>query len=242
MTTPRGSRLKALLVDVGGTLVEEEPSIGRRELERLLIRRLAEAFGEERPWFRPLATNPFTVGQAPGWEQRTAELIAAFLDELGVETTAEEVDRVCRACAVPLKAVFRLEPGAWEAMCAAKDLGLRLAICTNTVWRSDSDVRRDWEELGFGGLFDAYISSHSTGFAKPHPAIVRRALAALDVEAGRAAILGNRPDVDVLAARASGIRAIWKRPPDFVGKADPAPDATIDDLHELPPLLAAWRT
>ena len=232
--------LRALLVDVGGTLVNDATWIPPDRYRELRLRRLAEALGSERPWFGELVDHAFEEGSAPTFEQRTAAAVADFLVERGVTPSADDVEAICRANAAPIRDLVELEEHAIEAMRAARAMGLRMAICSNTLWRDDVDSRRDWEELGFGDLFDAHVTSHSTGFGKPHPAMLQRCLDALDASAAEAAIVGDRPERDIAGARGVGMRAIWKRPFDYEGEPDPEPDAVITCLADLAPILRTW--
>lgn len=232
--------LDALLVDVGGTLVDDATWLDRPEYERLMVARLRDAFGSDLPWFASLASHGFAEADAAPWEQRTAEAVMSFLTAQGVEVSAAEVERICRACALPLSQVVQVAPGAREGVRAIRDLGVRMVVCTNTVWRNDADVRRDWEELGFGDCFDGYVSSYDAGHGKPHPAIFERALAVVGTDASRAAIIGDRPDRDVAGARAVGMRSILMRPPDVIPPADPPPDAEVSRWPEVPPIIEGW--
>ena len=232
--------LRALLVDVGGTLVNDPTWIPPDRYRELRLRRLAEALGGERPWFAELVDHAFEEGSAPTFEQRTAATVTAFLADRGLTPDEAEVEAICRANAPPIRDLVEVEEHAMEAMRAARALGLRLAICSNTWWRDDVDSRRDWEELGFGDLFDVHVTSHSTGFEKPHPAMFERCLTELGVMAAEAAMVGDRPERDIAGARGMSMRVIWKRPFGFEGDADPAPDATITCLNELIPIVEAW--
>jgi HAD superfamily hydrolase (TIGR01509 family) len=232
--------LRALLVDVGGTLVNDATWIAPDRYRELRLRRMAEALGDERPWFAELVDHAFEEGSAPTFEQRPAAMVTAFLAERGVTPDEAEVEAICRANAAPIRDLVEVEEHALQAMRAAHALGLRLAICSNTLWRDDADSRRDWEELGFGDLFDVHVTSHSTGFEKPHPAMFTRCLDAVGVRADEAAMVGDRPERDVAGARRVGMRAIWKRPFDFEGEPDPPPDATITCLNELVSIIKTW--
>jgi HAD superfamily hydrolase (TIGR01509 family) len=235
-----GARLRALLVDVGGTLVDDATWIERSAYEALMVSRLGEAFGVRHPWFEHLASYRFVEAEPLTWEQRTLEVVAASLAEQGYRASPEELELICRACAAPLSQVVKLSDGAIEAIRAIHDAGVRMTICSNTLWRNDADSRRDWEELGFADYFDAYITSHDTGFAKPHPAMFQRALTALGVRPSEAAMIGDRPELDLAGARAAGLRSIWIRPPDFDGDPDPEPDAVVSRWSEVPPIVRAW--
>jgi FMN phosphatase YigB (HAD superfamily) len=207
-----------------------------------MVSRLREAFGIDHPWFVSLAKHRFLESDALTWEQRTVEVVTAMLAEHGYQASADEVKRICRACAAPLSQVVELADGALEAVRAIRNLGVRMVICSNTLWRNDADSRRDWEELGFGECFDAYVTSHDTGFAKPHPAMFERALAAVDARPSQAAIIGDRPERDLAGARSVGMRSIWMRPPDFVGEPEPAADAAVHGWSEVRPIIELWLT
>jgi HAD superfamily hydrolase (TIGR01509 family) len=234
------TRLRALLVDVGGTLVDDATWAPPDLHTAIRTERMRTLFGAVHPWFEAFGTHPFAEADGTTYEQRTAEEVADFLRGRGVKATADEVERICRANAVPLADVVRVEPCAREALESARALGLRLAICSNTLWRNDDDCRRDWEELGFGHLFDAYVTSNSVGYGKPHPAIFERCLTALNARPEEAAMLGDRPERDIAGAKAFGMRSIWKRPHDFDGSPRPEPTTEISCLLELPPLLERW--
>lgn len=232
--------LKALLVDVGGTLVDDATWMERARFEAMMVARLRDALGIDHPWFAPLASHRFIESDAAPWEQRTVEAVTAVLAEHGHHASAEEVARICRACSPPMSQVVELAAGAREAVRAIRDLGVQMVICSNTLWRNDADVQRDWEDLGFGDCFDGYVTSHDAGFGKPNPVMFERALAAVDGRASQAAIIGDRPERDLAGARSVGMRSIWMRPADFVGEPDPAPDAVVTGWAEVPPIIEAW--
>lgn len=232
--------LKALLVDVGGTLVDDATWIEQSAYEELMISRLGEAFGVRHAWFDELARYRFVEADPLSWEQRTLEVVADTLAERGYRPSPDELERICRACAAPLSQVVELASGALEAVRAIAGMGVRMAICSNTLWRNDADSRRDWEELGFGAYFDAYVTSHDTGFAKPHPAMFERTLAMLQTRPAEAAMIGDRPELDLAGARSVGLRSIWMRPPDFEGDPEPRPDVVVTWWSEVTPVVRAW--
>lgn len=233
--------LEALLVDVGGTLVDDSTWLAPEPYQAVLIARLRDAYGSDLPWFEELTAYRFPEAEGPEWQQRTADDVTTFLANLGLDLGREDVARIARACAAPLREVVQLADGALDAISAIHDLGVRMVVCSNTLWRNDDDVRRDLEELGFGDWFEAYVTSHDTGFGKPHPAIFERALAAVGTASSRAAIIGDRPERDIAGARAVGMRAIWMPPPDFADPPDPAPDATVAHWRDVPPIVDSWR-
>lgn len=232
--------LTALLVDVGGTLVRDDTWIPLADYHDRMARRIAALYGGTAPpWVPELLSHRFTGEDSPH-EQRVAEEVAAFLSERGHASSDDEVERICRACALPLHEVVEVEPDARRVLEEARNQGLRIAICSNTLWRNDSDSRRDWTEFGMADLFDAYVTSNGTGFAKPHRRIFERALELLGSSPESAAMVGDQLSRDIAGARALGIRTIWKRPAGHSGPVEPEPDATITSLSELAPILSEW--
>jgi HAD superfamily hydrolase (TIGR01509 family) len=235
------TRLAALLVDVGGTLVRDDTWIPLADYRERMAARVAALYdGPEPAWVRDLLAHQFAVEDAPQYEHGIADEVAAFLAQRGHTASADEIERICRACALPLHEVVEIEPDIRVALEAARRRGLRIAICSNTLWRNDDDSRRDWTELGMADLFDAYVTSNGTGFAKPHPRIFERALDLLDAVPEEAAIVGDQLSRDIAGGKALGIRTIWKRPAGHSGPVEPQPDATISSLAELAAILRDW--
>ncbi|MBD2211767.1 HAD family hydrolase [Calothrix sp. FACHB-156] len=50
--------------------------------------------------------------------------------------------------------------------------------------------------------------------------------------------IGDHPQTDVMGAKRMGMKSIWKR--DLGWQAPENPDAIIDDLRELPGIVASW--
>jgi len=238
------TELRFLLVDVGGVLVDDRkwPAPGGDGyLNDVLTANLCAAFGQEHPWFGQLLRLRFSDPCAPDWRQSTLDTLRAQLHELGEELDDERLRHVCQAYVIPMQHTIPLVPGAAEAMHEARGLGLRMAICSNTLVRSGEDYRRDMEYFGIAECFDAYVTSLEVGYGKPHPAMFEAALAALGARPEEAAMLGDRLDRDIVGAQVLGIRTIWRRLPHEVGQPDPVPDAEIAELAELGDVLRGWR-
>jgi HAD superfamily hydrolase (TIGR01509 family) len=239
------SELRVLLVDVGGVLVDDHkwPAPGMEGyLNDVLTANLREAFGQEHPWFDELLRLRFVDPCGPDWRQSTLDTLKAKLCELGADLCDDDLRRVCQAFVLPMKQAVSLEPGAAEAMREARALGLRLAICSNTLVRSSEHYRMDMAEYGIGDCFDAYVTSLEVGYGKPHPAMFEAALTALNACPEEAAMLGDRVDRDIAGAQALGIRTIWRRLPGVTGAPAPIPDAEISELYELGAVLRRWVT
>jgi putative hydrolase of the HAD superfamily len=94
--------------------------------------------------------------------------------------------------------------------------------------------QRTINALGIAHHFKAILISEIEGVRKPDAEIFHRALSRLCCEPAEAIYVGDNPEADVRAARAAGLKAIWKRNDAF---ALPLADGVIDSLEELPSIL-----
>ncbi len=123
--------------------------------------------------------------------------------------------------------------GVAETLGELRRSGLSTAVVSN-VPMPGRLYRRILERYGIAPSIDSFHFSYDEGSRKPSPVMIRRALAALGVDASNALMVGDRRDSDVAAGRAAGVGTVWLRREDGGG---PAPDHTIDDLAELPALV-----
>ena len=129
-----------------------------------------------------------------------------------------------------------LQPDARQAL-EVLAAGYRLGVLANQEpWIRDT-MRRD----GIDRFFDVWVVSGELGVEKPDPGIFEHALRAAGAPAVRCAMVGDRLDNDVLAAKRHGIRGVWL----LRGEAPPEPteeqlarvDASVRTLDELPAAL-----
>jgi putative hydrolase of the HAD superfamily len=88
------------------------------------------------------------------------------------------------------------------------------------------------QETGLAPLVDGALASAEVGVAKPDPAIFRRALELVGVDARDAWHVGDTPEADIEGARAAGLRPI------LIAREGGA-DADVHSLAELIPLALA---
>jgi putative hydrolase of the HAD superfamily len=120
--------------------------------------------------------------------------------------------------------------------------GIKVGIVTNAyqpMWLRDVEIRMH-------GLLDFFpdcrISAADVGYLKPHPAIFQAALNCCGTRAEETVFVGDDPEADVAGAQAAGLQAILRagrRAQSALGGAV-VPDATIQTLSELPPILDDW--
>jgi putative hydrolase of the HAD superfamily len=84
--------------------------------------------------------------------------------------------------------------------------GCRLALLTNG---GSKGQRLKIDRFDLAGLFDVILIEGEVGFGKPDPRIYSQALAALDVRAADAWMVGDNLEWDVAGPQREGIAGIW---------------------------------
>jgi putative hydrolase of the HAD superfamily len=108
-------------------------------------------------------------------------------------------------------------PGYRELLLAARDLGLRRVIVSNTNFTAT----RDWRDViapavGLDGLLDGIVTSYDVRYRKPHLAMFERALEIAGHSAPECVMIGNDERKDVVPAKELGmfvIRVAIQEPP-----------------------------
>jgi putative hydrolase of the HAD superfamily len=94
------------------------------------------------------------------------------------------------------------------------------------------------ERFGIVPYFDFIITSAACGYRKPHPHIFELALTNWGYMPDEIAMVGDRLDADVRGAQPLGIFTIWiTRRAKRIAELPFKPDATVEALREIPPLL-----
>lgn len=226
------SEVKAVLVDVLGTLVELDspaPAL-REEVERRTgvdvgEQRAAEAFGAEISYYLAHHLEGRDMDAVEGLRDRCAEEIRRTLGLSGLDhATARE------AMLAALR--FRAFPDALPLLRGLRERGVRVIAASN--W--DASLTQALERTGLAAHLDGAVSSAVVGAAKPDPAVFRAAIQHAGCEPAEAFHVGDSPDADVEGARAAGIRvALLDR-----GGALPEPPAGVtklSSLEELPSVI-----
>jgi putative hydrolase of the HAD superfamily len=229
------STIKAVLIDAGNTLVfldgrrvrELLATVGVRidqqrfqAIEEAARARLVEDLSrgangmEPRPW-RRYFKRIFKASGVPWYRMRT-------------------LARRARVAHVESHLWTRVPPGTPAALEELLAAGYRLGVISN----ADGSVPGLLESVGLARYFEFIIDSGTMAWEKPDPRIFRDALRRMDVEPEEALYVGDLYHVDVVGARAAGMRALLLDPP---GRATFDVD-TIATLGDLPRYLAGART
>jgi HAD superfamily hydrolase (TIGR01509 family) len=113
-------------------------------------------------------------------------------------------------------AAYHAEHNLWEivpgdVVPALEDLGRggrRLAVVSN----SNGTVRAKLERLGLARFFETIVDSQEEGVEKPDPRIFAVALERMDARPEATVHVGDLYHVDVIGARAAGLRAVLVDP------------------------------
>ncbi|NDJ85515.1 MAG: HAD family hydrolase [Chloroflexi bacterium] len=246
--------LKAILFDMDDTLIdwsqraEDWTDYNRRHMGRvfeqvrhhLSPQHDEDAFHDE-VWKRTLET----------WASARETLRAPHIGTILVDTclhfgaTPGVVDQD------ELVDIFDWEPfpgvvafdDALEVLPMLRQHQVRLGVVTNAF----QPMRMRMRELKTFGLLDfleheACISAADIGYLKPHHTVFQAALAALEIVPTEAVFVGDTLGADIAGAKNLGMRAVLRINGDITAgmEATPEPDARINTLHELLPLLDAW--
>jgi putative hydrolase of the HAD superfamily len=237
---PVGSSVRALLFDLGNTLVayyraRDFAPILRECIDGVcdfLTERNAVVADRDRAFEHALELNTEDPGHRV-WP------LAARLIEIFSEHELVDGD-LTAICDIFLRPIFRLgtlDANALPTLAAIRGKGIRTAIVSNTPWGSPAERWAD--ELRRHGLteaVDASVFCVDVGWRKPAPQIFQHALSLLDVDAQDSIFVGDDPRQDVAGAERSGLRAILIDP---CGAVADAPCQAIHSLSELLPLLDA---
>lgn len=100
-------------------------------------------------------------------------------------------------------------------------------------------VEKRLEPYGIGMYFDVIVSSAEVGCAKPDPEIFRIALEQAGCAPEEAIMIGDRPDNDILPAKALGMHTVWVRQGmfRFCENMENVADYTIEKIRDLTEIL-----
>ncbi len=201
----RRPRIRAVLFDLGGTLVEECDFNFLAELARRLYLDVApddlshHYFELEREFDRQPPPADRDRHLAEFWG-RVLEAAAGKKLEPG---TGEKFRRLLHEEERPI----HLYSDVRRCLDRLRATERRLGVVSNSS--SEASVRRILDRGGILGYFERVVSSGTEGVAKPDPEIFRRALSRLRVPPDEALHVGNLAVTDARAARSAGLHSLW---------------------------------
>jgi HAD superfamily hydrolase (TIGR01549 family) len=211
------SRIRAVVFDVGETLVDE-----------------TRHWGDWADWLGVTRFGFFAAFGAVverGWHHRRVfELVRP-----GIDLAAEQARRAAAGWRYTLEP-SDFYPDALPCLRALRSAGFKVGIAGNQPEAAETSL------AALGAPADFVASSARWGVEKPDPGFFAKVVEAAGEPADAIAYIGDRLDNDVLPAKAAGMMAVFIRrgPWGLIHAASPdaaRADLRIDTLDELPTLL-----
>jgi 2-haloalkanoic acid dehalogenase type II len=194
--------VKAVLFDLGGTLVKidnsKDPHVMKRMLKDCGVNRSLNDVSKEwvKSWeglnFREMATllDEF-------WVRQNAEVLRSLRVELNAERLARFV-----ASHWWDYAEVSLYPDAQETLPRLKEEGLKIGLVTNGL---QSDVNQILPKVGLQGFFDVVVVVDTLRKMKPDAEVFRYALEKMQTKPPEAIFVGDEIETDYEGARRYGL-------------------------------------
>ena len=212
------TRLRAVALDLWGTLIVDAPGGGRRRMRRreACLTRAYEAAGaglaaaDAVPRAIRHAIDELVVAHQSNidlsGDDRVQAVRRSMLDQC---PSIVEDDALLKQLTLAICDSANWEPpdvidGAEQELDALKRCSLSLAVVSNTGLAPGRYVETALRARGFGRWIDHWIWSDEVLSWKPGQAIFEAALNALGTTAGETAFVGDTPEADILGSRHAG--------------------------------------
>ena len=229
-------KYKAIIFDVGDTLLEHYPSQKQIYADRLryLGFDIDEKSEEKIITAITKAANEQIMKEQNGAPRMPDEDFEIMLDKAAlrcVNVEKEDSEYLEKLKHFPMpKQELRIIPGTIEVLQTLKEMNFRLGIVSNhRTWLPDY-----LKEIGLSQYFETIIVSDIAGIEKPDIRIMQIALNNLSLNASSCLYVGDHP-FDVLCAKGAGIDCVWLTAPDSI-LPESVPykeDYRIQKLHDL---------
>lgn len=239
------AELKAILFDLGGTLIEYE-NLTWQELSvqgfKLAFDTLKGSLDDlpERERFVRLFDDHFEARYRESLkslvEVKVTDLIKDCFATLNIPGDGVLRQEFLEAYYRPITDQVTMVKNAPQVLGQLKSKGLKMGLVSNTIFPGEFH-RRELRRFGLIHFFDHLLFSCEVGFKKPHPAIFREALEALEVKPEEAVFIGDRLKEDIAGPKSLGIKTILKLRERQDVSADIEPEASIEKLLELPEVI-----
>ena len=242
--------IRAVIFDLGGTLIEYAgefdtwPALEEPGLNAAFS--VLGSGGLALPDIEQFRTVAFEL-LPDGWRQATAGeknlTVAGFLteilDTLGLESpTGPLLDEAATCYEQAICAGAVAIPHGRETVAQLSAIGYKLGLISNTMFSGRAHMS-DLDRFGLTSYFESFLFSADVNKWKPNRAPFDQVVVELGVTPETAVFVGDDPGADVIGARRAGLRVVhFESSKRFPSPAEAArPDATIDDLRQLTPVL-----
>jgi 2-haloalkanoic acid dehalogenase type II len=199
----RKSQVKAVLFDLGGTLVytTEIPKVYKRILEAHGIKRsLQEISHAHEETENHLDIRELALLFDEYWIRWNLQILKRLGIRENMRTLAETIANQWWNYSD-----VELYPDVKETLQQLKARGLKIGIVTNGL---ESDYRQILQKVGLLNSFDVIVGIDTVGKMKPHKDIFLYALNKLEVSASETLFVGDRLEEDYEGAKKAGLRPL----------------------------------
>lgn len=238
-------QLKAILFDMGSTLLEFENSTWD------VLRRLSTETGYEflkeknltlpnLEEFSNVLSAEFLLARSEIAqslkELKFENVIFEFFRDLNLSTSDGIYGSFLEVYYKPVTDQVTLIDGAEKVLQFFKEKNLKIGLISNTIFPEEFHLR-ELKRFGLCRYLDAHFFSSAIGFRKPHPQIFQLALEKLKVDPSDAVFVGDRLEEDVGGAQKVGIKGILKHHPGRDYTLPIIPDGQVMELKDLPEMV-----
>ncbi|WP_020575630.1 HAD family hydrolase [Actinopolymorpha alba] len=232
----------AVIFDWGGTLTPWH-TVDLTEQWRAYARAYDPGHGEE-------VAAALLAAENAAWrlarDEHTSTAFETVVRAAGLDPTGLPHERGLAAFQAFWEPHTYTEPDVIPLLEALRERGVAVGVLSNTVWP------RDYHEMVFARdkvlhLIDGAVYTSEIAWTKPHPEAFAAAMTAVRMaDPSRCVFVGDRLFDDVYGAKSVGMRAVHiphsDIPADQIGHTVGEPDAVINRLAELLPLVDQWRS
>ena len=235
-------RLKAILFDMGSTLIEFEnytwDVLGRLSAEKgyrfLREKNLSLPDFEE---FSDILYDELVKARAEIEENlkemKFERVIFDFFRKLNLSTSDGVYGSFLEVYYKPVTDQLTLIDGAEKVLKHFKQKNLKIGLISNTIFPEKFHLR-ELKRFGLYPYLDAHFFSSEVGVRKPHPKIFQITLEKLKVAPSETVFVGDRLKEDVGGAQNVGMKGILKYHEGRDYTVPVKPDAQVMELKELP--------
>ena len=235
------ARIKGILFDLGGTLVDFGPvntmamfAEGARQAYSYL-----QELGQPLPSLRRFRRHQlwavrwhYMKGHLTRREFNSLDVLGRLSRKMGQTLTADEMEELAWLWYEPLSRCATIEAGLPELLAGFRADGLRLGVVSNTFIPAHV-LDRHLAQLGLLGYFAVRIYSCEVVYRKPHPQIFRVALERLGIAAREAVFVGDSLAADIAGAARVGMVTVLKDSRGRRKGSGPRPTYRVKSLRQL---------
>jgi len=238
--------LSAVLFDLGGTLVYQDEPQRVREARlrslRLFLRDRGHKIGLPRmicvfdEVFKPV----YSHCEQTNTEVPLEEPFRQFLAKLGIQPVDDPhfIQDALADFLRPEIESWKLCPDTIMLLSTLKDMNLKLGLVSNASDHTVITVIID--RLNIARFFDTVVTSAQLRLRKPKPEIFKKALESLGVNPSEVVMVGDTVKGDVGGAKNMNMKAILVRRAKSEIEEGPDPDAVVENLADILPVIKNW--